>query len=129
MNTNNKIKFLGCLPEYMMREYNACITKVECEEYYCRLRLIITLDNGIKFCIVCDWNVDLQEGQKDINMYEYGIVEYEYESISLSRWHGIPTKSTVQFVVKINRTPILGPPEPDYKAKIKEIEEIIKSLK
>lgn len=125
----NKTKFLGCLPEYMMNEYNECITKVECEEYSYKLRLIITLANGLKCFIVCDWNVDLQAGQKDINIYEYGIVEYEYESISLSRWRRIPTKGTVRLVVKINRTPILGPPEPDYKAKIKEIEEIIKSLK
>jgi hypothetical protein len=121
----NKTKFLGCLPEYMMNEYNECITKVECEEYLYKLRLIITLANGIKYFIVCDWNVDLQAGQKDINMYEYGIIEYERDRII----HGCPTKDTIRFVVKINRTPILGPPEPDYKAKIKEIEEIIKSLK
>lgn len=110
-----------------MNEYNKCITKVECEEYLCnRLRLIITLTNGIKCCIICDYNIDLQEGQKGINIYEYGIVEYERE---LRVRHGFRTKDTIRFVVKINRTPILGPPEPDYKAKIKEIEEIIKSLK
>ena len=126
MNPNNKTTFLGCLPEYMMNVYNKRIVKVECEKHFCRLRLHVTLTDGLRCFIVCDSNIDLQEGQKDINIYEYGIVKYEREVTSP---YEFPYKETFLFVVKIKRTPILGPPEPDYKVKIKEIEEILKSLK